>query len=76
VGWQRAALARDAQPLSEQGFTPDALESDDYKAPHRIGQRVDGVDAHPALQDRAPLVAALEATIIAAAVFIALRTIF
>jgi PiT family inorganic phosphate transporter len=58
------AMVRDAHALSEQDFHPDELESDYYKGIHEIERKKSDIDAHKALQNWVPLIAAVGGMII------------
>ena len=59
------AMARDQQSLHDVDFRPEDLESDYYRDIYRINQKRDDIQAHRALQQWVPLIAAAGAMIIA-----------
>lgn len=58
------AMVRDSQVVSDKDFTPDELESDYYRKLISIDQKKNEVDAHKALENWVPMIAALGAMII------------
>lgn len=60
------AMARDAALVAEEDFDPDLLESDYYRELHHINKDMDNVQAHRALENWVPLLAAIGAVIISA----------
>lgn len=60
------AMARDAAVIAEEDFDPDSLESDYYRELHALNREADDLDAHHALEQWVPLLAALGAVIITA----------
>ncbi|WP_040107173.1 inorganic phosphate transporter [Azotobacter chroococcum] len=58
------AMARDADVMSDHNFHPEDLESDYYRGLHAIKQKRGEIDAHRALENWVPLIAALGAMII------------
>ncbi len=60
------AMARDAALVAEEDYNPDLLESDYYRELHHINKDMDNVQAHRALENWVPLLAAIGAVIISA----------
>ncbi len=60
------AMARDAALVAEEDYDPDLLESDYYRELHHINKDLDNVQAHRALENWVPLLAAIGAVIISA----------
>ncbi len=60
------AMARDATLVAEEDYDPDLLESDYYRELHHINKDLDNVQAHRALENWVPLLAAIGAVIISA----------
>lgn len=60
------AMARDVALVAEEDFDPDLLESDYYRELHHIDKDMDNVQAHRALENWVPLLAAIGAVIISA----------
>ena len=58
------AMTRDLHALTERDFVPDDLESDYHIEMHRINQKREQIDAHRALDNSVPIIAALGAIII------------
>lgn len=57
-------MVRDAQAMRESDFAPTDLESDYYKQLYEINARRQAVDAHRALENWVPVIAALGAAVI------------
>ncbi|WP_459611442.1 inorganic phosphate transporter [Corynebacterium urogenitale] len=60
------AMARDAALVAEEDFDADQLESDYYRELHEINKDMDNIQAHRALENWVPILAALGAVIISA----------
>ena len=60
------AMARDAALVAEEDFDADQLESDYYRELHEISKDMDNIQAHRALENWVPILAALGAVIISA----------
>lgn len=60
------AMARDAALVAEEDFDADQLESDYYRQLHEINKDMDNIQAHRALENWVPILAALGAVIISA----------
>ncbi|QQB46813.1 inorganic phosphate transporter [Corynebacterium glucuronolyticum] len=60
------AMARDAALVAEENYDPELLESDYYRELYKINEKRDNVEAHKALENWVPLLAAFGAIIIAA----------
>lgn len=60
------AMARDMQSINDADFEPEDLESDYYRELHEINLKRDDIQAHLALENWVPLVAALGAMVISA----------
>ncbi|MTE10264.1 inorganic phosphate transporter [Corynebacterium aurimucosum] len=60
------AMARDAALTAEEDYDPEALESDYYRDLHNLNKDLEDVNAHRALENWVPLLAALGAVIISA----------
>lgn len=60
------AMARDAALVTEDDFDPEQLESDYYRELYSINKDMDEVDAHRALENWVPILAAIGAVIITA----------
>ena len=60
------AMARDAHAMNERDFHPDDLESDYYRGLHEIDKRKHDIQAHKALENWVPVIAAIGGMIISA----------
>lgn len=60
------AMARDAALVAEEDFDADQLESDYYRELHEINKDMDNIQAHRAVENWVPILAALGAVIISA----------
>ncbi|KAF1712030.1 phosphate permease [Pseudoxanthomonas kalamensis DSM 18571] len=60
------ALARDMTMMTDNDFRPDEIESDYYRGLHAIDRKRDEIQAHRALENWVPLVAAIGSMIIGA----------
>ncbi|HIX78339.1 MAG TPA: inorganic phosphate transporter, partial [Candidatus Corynebacterium faecipullorum] len=60
------AMARDAALTAEKDYDPEALESDYYRDLHYLNKDLEDINAHRALENWVPLLAALGAIIISA----------
>ncbi|WP_319380519.1 inorganic phosphate transporter [Thiomicrorhabdus sp.] len=65
---ENARLSRDAQLKIDGDYDSDELESDYYKKMELIEDKVHGIDAHKALRNYVPLIAALGAIVISSMV--------
>ncbi|MBF6057719.1 inorganic phosphate transporter [Thiomicrorhabdus sp. HH1] len=65
---ENARLSRDAQLKIDGDYDSDELESDYYKKMEVIESKVHGIDAHKALRNYVPLIAALGAVVISSMV--------
>ncbi|PEQ13108.1 phosphate permease [Novosphingobium sp. PC22D] len=59
-------MVRDFEALEEEGFTPEDLETEYYRKLHALRGRKASLEAHKALQNWVPVVAAAGAAIISA----------
>lgn len=57
-------MVRDAQAMRESDFAPEDLESDYYRKLYAINSKRKAIDAHRALENWVPIIAALGAAII------------
>lgn len=60
------AMARDAALVAEEDYDPELLESEYYRELYKINEKRDSLEAHKALENWVPLLAAFGAIIIAA----------